>query len=299
MSDASDDANSTADTASIIMDKINTTILKTAIEAIPLLTQDNYTLWKNRVKNMLDLQDLLEPLVSSIGVLSTTKDKSSKKIWKSISEYFASSQASNQARVFNAILHIYFNPNNMQESIPQVKTAISRLHKVGINLPKEIIAYLILHKLLPTWSWIIFDCTQMTKKIWQMRELILNPRRSPYSPTTPRNVRRVGIIHKLGTKWPTFGFYTLISDLIKKAIKGRKMKQVSAVFTHPSPNSQQNFILDLESSSHMVSDQNLFVSLDHSEQGIVRTTSGEDSLEIKGIGTSRFPIEFLLKTEDL
>ncbi|KNZ54386.1 uncharacterized protein VP01_2960g2, partial [Puccinia sorghi] len=65
MSDiAGNNNHSTAETASVIMDKINTTILKTAIEAIPLLTQDNYTLWKNRVKNMLDLQELLEPLVS-------------------------------------------------------------------------------------------------------------------------------------------------------------------------------------------------------------------------------------------
>ncbi|KNZ58061.1 uncharacterized protein VP01_2003g6 [Puccinia sorghi] len=37
------------------MDKINTTILKTAIEAIPLLTLENYTLWKNQVKNMLEI----------------------------------------------------------------------------------------------------------------------------------------------------------------------------------------------------------------------------------------------------
>ncbi|KNZ56718.1 uncharacterized protein VP01_2338g7 [Puccinia sorghi] len=56
------------------MDKINTTILKTAIEAIPLLTLDNYTLWKNRVENMLDLQELLTPLNSPTGVLSTSED---------------------------------------------------------------------------------------------------------------------------------------------------------------------------------------------------------------------------------
>jgi len=172
MSDHSDDAHTTADTASINMDKINTTILKTAIEAIPLLNQDNYTLWKNRVESMLDLQELLDPLVSPTGVLSATEDvqlrtiltskleasihanvithdneKSSKKIWKSISEYFASSQASNRARVFNAFLHLPFNPNDVQEFITQVKTAVSRLHEVGIDLPNDIIAYLILHKL--------------------------------------------------------------------------------------------------------------------------------------------------------
>lgn len=32
------------------------TILKTAIEAIPTLTMDNFSLWRNRVENMLDIQ---------------------------------------------------------------------------------------------------------------------------------------------------------------------------------------------------------------------------------------------------
>ncbi|KNZ45973.1 uncharacterized protein VP01_7654g2 [Puccinia sorghi] len=35
-------------------DKISTAILKTTIKAIPLLTQENFTLWRSRVENMLD-----------------------------------------------------------------------------------------------------------------------------------------------------------------------------------------------------------------------------------------------------
>ncbi|KNZ48787.1 uncharacterized protein VP01_5415g5 [Puccinia sorghi] len=136
------------------MEKISTIILKTAIEAIPLLNQDTYTLWKNIVKNMLNLQELLVPLTSPTGVLTASEDvqlqtilnsklessihanvtthdneKNSKKIWKSISDYFASSQASNCARVFNAVLHIQFNPNNVQDFITQVKSALSCLHE--------------------------------------------------------------------------------------------------------------------------------------------------------------------------
>lgn len=139
---------------------------------------------------MLDLQDLLEPLVSPTGVLSATEDvqlrtiltsklkstihtnvithdneKSSKKIWKSISEYFASSQASNRARVFNAVLHIQFNSNDVQDFITQVKTAISCLHEVGIDLPKDIIAYLILHKLPPSMINISQQITHSDKEI--------------------------------------------------------------------------------------------------------------------------------------
>lgn len=56
------------------MERINATILKTAIEAIPLLTSDNFTMWKNRVENMLDLQGLRIPLTSEDGALSANED---------------------------------------------------------------------------------------------------------------------------------------------------------------------------------------------------------------------------------
>ncbi|KNZ54063.1 hypothetical protein VP01_3056g2, partial [Puccinia sorghi] len=172
------------------MDQINSTILKTAIEAIPLFTLDNYTLWKNWVENMLHLQELRTPLTTPTGVLSTSEDvqlrtiltfklessihenvitheneKSSKKIWKSISDYFASAQASNRARVFNAILDIQFNPSKVQDFITQIKTTISRLHKVGIELPKDIVAYLILNKLPPSVSNISQQITHSEKEI--------------------------------------------------------------------------------------------------------------------------------------
>ncbi|KNZ50712.1 uncharacterized protein VP01_4276g1 [Puccinia sorghi] len=122
--------------------------------SIHLLTHDNYTLWKNRVENMLDLQELRNSLTTETETLSASEDvqlrtiltsklestihanvitheneKSSKMIWKSISDYFASSQAANHAR-----------------------TSISQLHEVGIILPKDIIAYLILNKLPPSMS---------------------------------------------------------------------------------------------------------------------------------------------------
>jgi len=184
-------------TAASNMDSINSTILKTAIEAIPLLTMDNYTLWKNRVENMLDLQELRTSLTSPTGVLSASEDvqlrtiltsklestihanvithdneKSSKMIWKSISDYFASSQASNRARVFNSVLHIQFNPNEVQEFITQVKASISRLHEVGIILPKDILAYLILNKLPPSMSNISQQITHSEKEITP--ELVLD-----------------------------------------------------------------------------------------------------------------------------
>ncbi|EHS63167.1 uncharacterized protein PGTG_20751 [Puccinia graminis f. sp. tritici CRL 75-36-700-3] len=40
------------------MEKINAMILKTAIKAIPLLTQDNYSMWNSQMMNFLELQKL-------------------------------------------------------------------------------------------------------------------------------------------------------------------------------------------------------------------------------------------------
>ncbi|KNZ48449.1 uncharacterized protein VP01_5666g1, partial [Puccinia sorghi] len=74
------------------------------------------------------LTSKLEPSINA-NVITPDNEKSLKKIWKSISDYFASSQASNHTRIFNAVLHFQFNPNNVLESITQIKTAISRLHK--------------------------------------------------------------------------------------------------------------------------------------------------------------------------
>ncbi|KAA1081267.1 hypothetical protein PGT21_032557 [Puccinia graminis f. sp. tritici] len=104
------------------MEKISSTILKTALEAIPLLTTDNYTLWRNRIDNMLDLQGLQDSLTSEKGILTSSDDvslrtiitskldssihpnvinheneKDARKIWTSITDYFASTQPANRA----------------------------------------------------------------------------------------------------------------------------------------------------------------------------------------------------------
>ncbi|KNZ53850.1 hypothetical protein VP01_3119g2 [Puccinia sorghi] len=314
------------------MEKINSTILKTAIEAIPLLSMDNYTLWKNRVENMLDLQELLKPLTTEEGVLSTTEDvqlrtiltsklepsihanvithdneKSSKKIWKSISDYFASSQASNRARIFNAVLHVQFNPNNVLEFITQIKTAISRLHEVGINLPKDIIAYLILHKLPPSMTNISQQITHSDKEI--TAELVLDHLRlyandqqilsltgssnkqTPVSLLTneERKCRRgwhnPNALHSKSNCW-------FLYPHLRPSSEDKKMEASVSSFHSSLSKLNATFILDSGSSSHMVSDMDLFISLDTTKEGFVKTSSGNDSLAIEGIGTIKLSNEF-------
>ncbi|KNZ56017.1 hypothetical protein VP01_251g9 [Puccinia sorghi] len=314
------------------MEKINSTILKTAIEAIPLLTMDNYTLWKNRVENMLDLQELLKPLTSENGVLSNTEDvqlrtiltskleasihanvitheneKSSKKIWKSISDYFASSQASNRARIFNAVLHVQFNPNDVLEFITQVKTAISRLHEVGIILPKDIIAYLILHKLPPSMTNISQQITHSDKEITP--ELVLDHLRlyandqqilvnsggsnkqTPVSLLTDEEKKCRRGWHNPNANHPKPNCWFLYPHL-RPSYEDKKTEASVSSFHSSLSKLNATFVLDSGSSSHMVYDVDLFISLDSSEEGCVKTSSGNDSLSIKGIGTIKLSNEY-------
>ncbi|KNZ50943.1 hypothetical protein VP01_4165g5 [Puccinia sorghi] len=112
------------------MDKVNSTVLKTLIEGIPLLTNDNYSLWRICVVNLLDLVGLKEHIVGDskeelpseenkllksiivakldslvqTNIINSDNTNSAKLIWKSITAFFASTQSSNKARVFKSFL---------------------------------------------------------------------------------------------------------------------------------------------------------------------------------------------------
>ncbi|KNZ49602.1 hypothetical protein VP01_490g1 [Puccinia sorghi] len=86
---------------SITMDKLEATILKTVIEAIPKL----------------------------------------------ISNYFASSQSSNLASIFKELLQLRFNTGKIPGFITSIKTILTRLHEVGINIAEDIVTYMTLDKL--------------------------------------------------------------------------------------------------------------------------------------------------------
>ncbi|KNZ50456.1 hypothetical protein VP01_441g9 [Puccinia sorghi] len=121
---------------------------------------------------MLDLQELYDNLNSKKGTLSKSQDvqlrtiltskldssihanvidhnneKDARAIWKSISNYFACSQASNRARVFKELLCLKFNSSNIPGFITSVRTILAQFHEFGIDLPEDIFTYMILDKL--------------------------------------------------------------------------------------------------------------------------------------------------------
>jgi hypothetical protein len=146
-------------------------MLKTALETTPQLTKENYSIWKDKMVALLELRGVLTLLESPTGALSpdentelklliiakmdrvthnnvvTTENKDSEKLlWTAIKERFASSQSSNRARIFNDFLYLKFKEDGLETFITKVRVAIKKLVDVGIDLPKDVLAYLILFK---------------------------------------------------------------------------------------------------------------------------------------------------------
>ncbi|KNZ56357.1 hypothetical protein VP01_2422g1 [Puccinia sorghi] len=159
-------------TYSNAMDKVNSTVLKTSIEGIPLLTNDNYSLWRVRVVNLLDLVGLKEHIVgdskvelpsednkllksilvakldSSVqtNIINSENADSAKAIWKSITAFFASTQSSNKARVFKSFLRAQYTPSDIPGFITSMKSFQARLLEVGWDLPADGLGHLVMDK---------------------------------------------------------------------------------------------------------------------------------------------------------
>ncbi|KNZ57551.1 hypothetical protein VP01_2129g6 [Puccinia sorghi] len=147
-------------------------MLKTALETIPQLTEENHSIWKDKMTALLKLRGVLNALENSAIPLGESDDAelvmlllskmdsvthnnvvtaenrdSAQKIWLSmIKERFASSQSSNRARMFNDFLYVKFQEDSVESFVTDIKVAIKKLVDVGIELPQDILAYLILFK---------------------------------------------------------------------------------------------------------------------------------------------------------
>ncbi|PLW55558.1 hypothetical protein PCANC_02162 [Puccinia coronata f. sp. avenae] len=128
-------------------------MLKTALETIPQLTEENYLIWKDKMTALLKLRGVLNALnnadmgsVTHNNVVTADNRDSAQKLWASIKEQFASSQASNQAQIFNDFLYIKFQEDSVEAFVTGIKVAIKKLVDVGIDLPQDILVYLVLFK---------------------------------------------------------------------------------------------------------------------------------------------------------
>ena len=113
------------------METINSTILKTTIEAIPVLTEENFSSWRTRITalfklggvkdSMLNGEPALEDNDNTIlcaillaklsasthsNVVNSGNEDNAQELWKSILKRFISSEPSNRARVYNGFANI-------------------------------------------------------------------------------------------------------------------------------------------------------------------------------------------------
>ncbi|KNZ46501.1 hypothetical protein VP01_720g8 [Puccinia sorghi] len=146
-------------------------MLKTALETIPQLTEENYSIWKDKMTALLKLRGALQALnnpaiplgegdnaeltmlllskidsVTHNNVVTADNSESAQKIWLSIKERFASSQSSNRARMFNDFLYVKFQEDAVETFVTNIKVTIKKMVDVGIKLPEDILAYLVLFK---------------------------------------------------------------------------------------------------------------------------------------------------------
>ncbi|KNZ55415.1 hypothetical protein VP01_2688g1 [Puccinia sorghi] len=146
-------------------------MLKSGLDQIPQLTEENYSIWKDKMASLLKLRGVLTKLESTTlaldedlnaeltflliskldsvthsNIVTADNRDSAKELWKAIKDRFASSQASNRARIFNEFLYIKFREDAVEAFITDIKISIKKLVDVGIELPQDILAYLILFK---------------------------------------------------------------------------------------------------------------------------------------------------------
>ncbi|KNZ50089.1 hypothetical protein VP01_4600g1 [Puccinia sorghi] len=150
-------------------------MLKTALKTTPQLLEDNYSIWKFKMKALLELQGVLNTLdsqtpntvplaedanaklklllilkmdsVTHNNIVTADNRGSAKDLWKAIKDRFALDKSSNQARVFNEFLYVKFKEDSLEDFVTNIKVSIKKLVDVGIDLPQDILAYLILFKL--------------------------------------------------------------------------------------------------------------------------------------------------------
>lgn len=148
--------------------------IKSLIESTPLLTADNCSMWQKKFEKLFKLrgifaimddpdplkcleEDMNQEFVAHIiaeldsntynNIINNTNEDNAKLIWKSTQQHLASSPSANRARVFNGFLHLTMNAN-IDAFVTSVKVYLKKMTEVGIELPSDIIAYLVLFKFL-------------------------------------------------------------------------------------------------------------------------------------------------------
>ncbi|KNZ48385.1 hypothetical protein VP01_5704g1 [Puccinia sorghi] len=252
-----------------LMEKLNSVLYKTSIELISILSQENFSMWHSREVNLLDLLKIKTTVFSEKAALTSTEElvlrtvlatkidttihfnvinhtnkEDGMLIWKSINKYFASTQLANRAQVWNNFSMLNYVDSDINRFITCTCAAIEKMHEKFPKTPELNLILSAITHSIHLWKSASFSATPHPQHCFWM----LHPHLRPNSLNPARAEKSVS------------RFHSSISHL------------------------SINFVRDSGSSAHMISNLNLFFSIDIKEEGIVRTSSGAESLKIKGIG---------------
>lgn len=154
------------------MDAINPTILKTTIEAIPMLTKENFSSWRTRITALFKLGGIKDQMLDGIpsleeddntticavilsklstttqcNVVTSDNEDNTQLLWKAILKRFMSSEPSNRARVYNQFANIKFDISNIEKFVTEVRGAITKMEDVGIKFDEDIMTYDLIRRL--------------------------------------------------------------------------------------------------------------------------------------------------------
>ncbi|KNZ50444.1 hypothetical protein VP01_4422g1 [Puccinia sorghi] len=107
-------------------------MLKTALETIPQLTEENYPIWKDKMEALLEMRGLLKTLNSPARALFMDDNAELK-----LPQRLCGTQSRNDSHP---------PKDNIKQFVTETKVAIKKLVDVGIDLLQDVLAYLILFK---------------------------------------------------------------------------------------------------------------------------------------------------------
>lgn len=217
-----------------------------------------------------------------------------------ITDFFVAKNAANWARVFNGFVNLPLNLAEIGKFLTDFLNSHQRMHKVGSEMPKDIIAYLILKELPSSMATIAQQITHSNLEITPKKVLehfriyaddaaVLGNREASIALLSNDNKKCKKHQHNPLANHPESRCWMLHPHLRpsqSKVTTAAVDTHVSAFHTKLSPMSSY-FVLDSVASSYMTFNKQVFATLTTDHRGIVKTGSGEEKLAIKGTGTIR------------
>ncbi|KNZ53938.1 hypothetical protein VP01_3096g1 [Puccinia sorghi] len=308
------------------MENINSTILKTTIEAIPTLTKENLSSWSTGITALFKLGGVKTQMLEGVppledkdnttlcaiilsklststqsNVVTSENEDNAQLLWKAILKRFISSEPSNRARVYNHFQNITFDYSNIEKFITKVRCAIVKMEDVGIDIPEDIITYDLIKRLPSSLENIKQSITHSRNgkdikpaTLLDHLEIHLNKLKvtaankgevlatSMYTSDEQKCLSgRHNPLSKTHTKEKCWAIHP---EQRITFLKKKEEHQVGSFSTYSSVQPSV-FILDSGSSSHMVSNRKLFLTLDEDKGGLFNTSCGMSTIQIKGKGS--------------